>query len=119
MEPNCRCGTAAALKTSWTDSNPGRRFWGCMRFKDNRSNACNFHQWFDPPMCARSKAIIPGLLRRIRNLEDDAKKNEAAAGVNRPVKRKKSILVLLFVLLIVWVFVRANKNASPSVLELP
>ena len=30
---------------------------------------CGFFNWYDPPICARSKKIIPGLLRRIRELE--------------------------------------------------
>ncbi|KAK1588074.1 hypothetical protein Q3G72_019605 [Acer saccharum] len=30
---------------------------------------CGFFKWYDPPMCARSKVIIPGLPRRIRDLE--------------------------------------------------
>ena len=32
-------------------------------------DGCGFFRWIDPPMCARSKAIIPGLLRRIREME--------------------------------------------------
>ena len=32
-------------------------------------DGCGFFRWIDPPMCARSKTIIPGLLRKIRELE--------------------------------------------------
>ncbi len=32
-------------------------------------NGCGFFRWYDPPMCARLKKVIPGLLRRIRELE--------------------------------------------------
>ena len=32
-------------------------------------NGCGFFRWYDPPICARSKKVIPGLLRRIRDLE--------------------------------------------------
>lgn len=32
---------------------------------------CGFFEWFDPPMCARSKKIIPGLLKRINRNEEE------------------------------------------------
>lgn len=33
----CHCGVDAPLVTSWTDENPGRRFYGCGRFKVNKA----------------------------------------------------------------------------------
>ena len=42
-------------------------------------NGCGFFHWYDPPMNARSRKVIPGLLRRIRQLEariDDEIHNE-------------------------------------------
>ena len=53
----CHCGAQAVVKTSWTNTNPGRRFWA----------HCGFIDWLDPPMCPRSTIIIPGLLNRINN----------------------------------------------------
>ncbi|KAL0825823.1 hypothetical protein Bca101_049500 [Brassica carinata] len=29
----CLCGLEAAITQAWTDKNPGRRFYGCQRFK--------------------------------------------------------------------------------------
>lgn len=29
----CRCGLPAKIVTSWTDNNPGRRFFGCPLYK--------------------------------------------------------------------------------------
>ncbi|PWA64032.1 zinc finger, GRF-type [Artemisia annua] len=57
----CTCGKSAVVKTSWTNRNPGRRFFGCPTIGSN----CPFLGWLDPPMCPRSVDIIPGLLRRI------------------------------------------------------
>ena len=31
--PNCFCGRNVRCFTSWTDSNPGRRFLGCPNFR--------------------------------------------------------------------------------------
>ncbi|KAL0398485.1 UNVERIFIED_CONTAM: hypothetical protein Sradi_2191800 [Sesamum radiatum] len=54
------------MRTSWTKDNPGRRFYNCSIGRGN----CAFFAWEDPPICARSKLIIPGLLRKINALED-------------------------------------------------
>ncbi|XP_031096991.1 uncharacterized protein LOC116001243 [Ipomoea triloba] len=61
----CGCGQEMVLRTSWTNENPGRRYWECSRHKDG------FMRWYDPPMCPRSKRIIPGLLRRINKIEEE------------------------------------------------
>ncbi|KAK0571541.1 hypothetical protein LWI29_017747 [Acer saccharum] len=65
--PKCFCGTKAKRCTSWTSSNPGRRFFGCS--KNRGDGHCGFFRWYDPPICARAKKIVPGLLRRISELE--------------------------------------------------
>lgn len=61
MAGKCFCGKWLAAKTAWTDANAGRRFISCER--------CRFFRWLDEPLCERSRAIIPGLLRRINKLE--------------------------------------------------
>ncbi|GKD30889.1 hypothetical protein Tco_1529032 [Tanacetum coccineum] len=60
---NCFCGNPTIVRTSWTDTNPGRRFRCCS------SSSCPIFSWVDPPMCARAVAIIPGLLRSRNALE--------------------------------------------------
>ncbi|KAG8381382.1 hypothetical protein BUALT_Bualt06G0116400 [Buddleja alternifolia] len=55
----------ASLKTSWPSDNPGRRFYGCILGR----SGCTFFDWYDPPMCARAKVLIPGLQRKINGLE--------------------------------------------------
>ncbi|TXG59939.1 hypothetical protein EZV62_014512 [Acer yangbiense] len=67
LNPKCLCGTSARRFTSWTNSNLGRRFWGFYNFRKDVN--CGFFRWYDPLMCARSKIIIPELLRRIQDLE--------------------------------------------------
>ncbi|PWA59077.1 zinc finger, GRF-type [Artemisia annua] len=60
---NCHCGKVAVVKTSWTNINPGRRFYSC----PDVASDCPFVDWVDPPMCPRSVNIIPGLLRSLNN----------------------------------------------------
>ncbi|KAK4838837.1 hypothetical protein QYF36_016842 [Acer negundo] len=68
LNPKCFCGITARRFTSWTDSNSGRCFWGCYNYRQGYGN-CGFFRWYDPPMCAMSKVIIHGLLRRILDVE--------------------------------------------------
>ncbi|CAL8998819.1 unnamed protein product [Prunus brigantina] len=65
---HCHCGKLCRVQTSWTDSNPGRRFLVCPL---GRNRGCCFFEWFDPEMCSRSKDIIPGLLKNRGKLEQD------------------------------------------------
>ncbi|GKE37018.1 zinc finger, GRF-type containing protein [Tanacetum coccineum] len=63
----CACGLEGVIRTSWTNRNSGRRFYGCPTL----SPTCvNFLRWYDPPMCQRSIQIIPGLLRSHNELEE-------------------------------------------------
>ncbi|PWA62918.1 zinc finger, GRF-type [Artemisia annua] len=62
----CFCGNEAVLCTSWTNTNPGRRFWSFAQSVPN----CGFFLWFDPPMCVCSRAIIPGLLTSRNQLQE-------------------------------------------------
>ncbi|WOH12726.1 hypothetical protein DCAR_0832234 [Daucus carota subsp. sativus] len=82
----CSCGLSPVLRTSWTDANPGRRFWGC---------SCNFHLWHDPAVGDRAKNIIPGLLRKIQRLEEEMKRN----------RKKEKMLVFCLITTVVIIFV--------------
>ncbi|PWA53805.1 zinc finger, GRF-type [Artemisia annua] len=93
----CHYGRVAIVKTSWTNANPGRRFYSCpiqwlgaiveellllkhlglmltlvvgftlARFKIQTVDG--LIGMTPPPMCNRSLEIIPGLLRSRNNLE--------------------------------------------------
>ncbi|BFG32530.1 hypothetical protein CerSpe_188040 [Prunus speciosa] len=92
--PMCWCGNAATIRTSWTNSNPGRRFSMCaakVRENNKGFKGCQFWAWFDPEMCERSKAVIPGLLKSRNKLEKSVAKAR---------QREKVVWVLLVAL---WV----------------
>ncbi|GJR09056.1 hypothetical protein Tco_0791708 [Tanacetum coccineum] len=85
------------IRTSSTNQNPGRRFYGCPTL----SPTCvNFLRWFDPPMCQRSVQFILGLLRSRNELE------EILAMIEE--KRRK----LLKFLIISWVVFRLLTNSD-------
>ena len=55
----CQCGIQRPMKTSWTRTNPERRFWSCPRVK---KDMCLFFEWRDPPFSHRFKAVILHLM---------------------------------------------------------
>ncbi|KAL8214001.1 hypothetical protein R6Q57_003450 [Mikania cordata] len=68
----CSCGSSTSCTTSWTRRNLGRRFYCC----NKKGRGCVFVAWADPPMCPRSKEVIPGLLSRCNNYVEIAKSRE-------------------------------------------
>ncbi|GKB91953.1 hypothetical protein Tco_0964225 [Tanacetum coccineum] len=67
MAAHCARGLKAVIRTSWTNRNPCRRFYGCPTLS---LTYVNFLRWYDPPMCQRSVQIILGLLRSRNELEE-------------------------------------------------
>ena len=83
----CWCGQTALIHTSWNNRNLGRRFYGY----------CDFIDWYDPPMCARSVSIIPGLLRARNAIQatlDDTRREAA---------KMKKYLILSWILFLLFV----------------
>ncbi|KAL4560872.1 hypothetical protein LXL04_033028 [Taraxacum kok-saghyz] len=89
----CFCGRVAIVRTAWTSTNPGRRFHACPK----QGSRCGFLGWIDPPMCARSVDIIPGLLRNI-NKHEIANSNL----MEETTKWMKYFLASWVMFLVVW-----------------
>ncbi|KAB1222987.1 hypothetical protein CJ030_MR2G020038 [Morella rubra] len=70
----CNCELTAPLKTSWTDANPGRRFFGCAKYD---GKVCGFYEWFDLHTCPRGMEVGPHLVKKNKALqaELDLQKN--------------------------------------------
>ncbi|KAK8492342.1 hypothetical protein V6N11_066153 [Hibiscus sabdariffa] len=51
--PICHCGHESKIVTSWTDENPGRRFFGCKNY--GRGSHCRFFAWYDAPLTPRAR----------------------------------------------------------------
>ncbi|KAG5522558.1 hypothetical protein RHGRI_034645 [Rhododendron griersonianum] len=50
-DEKCGCGRRVVMRTSLTTKNLGRRFLGCINYK--QKNGCNFFVWIDPETCPR------------------------------------------------------------------
>ncbi|KAH1038272.1 hypothetical protein J1N35_040015 [Gossypium stocksii] len=59
------CNKLALRDTSWSDLNPGRRFYGCLDFQDG---GCDFFKWYDGKMCNRATELLRQSRDSERNL---------------------------------------------------
>ncbi|KAL4318705.1 hypothetical protein GQ457_18G000570 [Hibiscus cannabinus] len=62
----CECGFSAQLRTSWSNENPRRRFFGCKNYGSLVHHGCRYFSWFDPPMTPRAIIVMVGLVKRIK-----------------------------------------------------
>ncbi|KAB1222372.1 hypothetical protein CJ030_MR2G005188 [Morella rubra] len=72
----CGCDHPARLRTSLTNFNLRRRFYGCPMFGSKWQSGCNFFQWIDPLTCLRGMQVLPPMLKKIKKLEDEAHKHK-------------------------------------------
>ncbi|KAK6163403.1 hypothetical protein DH2020_000267 [Rehmannia glutinosa] len=110
---DCYCGRRAVMRTSWTEDNPGRRFHACLSY--NRGG-CKFFDWEDPPMCRRSKVIIPGLLKRLNARDAEIEKLQLT---NKKLMRwlcamAVTVALLFLVLIVVWISFATKKNGKKN-----
>ncbi|XP_059274641.1 uncharacterized protein LOC132029376 [Lycium ferocissimum] len=68
-EVRCKHGILLKMQTSWSDRNPGRRFWSCPHYE---ATNCKFFKWrYMQSVDERSKFIIPRLVNKIKELEEN------------------------------------------------
>ncbi|XP_062160993.1 uncharacterized protein At4g04775-like [Alnus glutinosa] len=51
----CYCGVHARLRYSWTSDNPGRKWYGCIKYK--KAGDCDFFKWADNKMISYEKRL--------------------------------------------------------------
>ena len=68
----CRCGIVAPCWEAWKDGtfDPGRRFYGCSRYKDP-GRSCNFFQWAEPTFSERAREVIHQLKMKADALSEE------------------------------------------------
>ncbi|KAK9148836.1 hypothetical protein Scep_007593 [Stephania cephalantha] len=65
----CYGGVPAVAFTSWTATNPGRRFYRCRKY--THRCGCEYFNWLDPEMTDRATIVINGLLRKLDRMESE------------------------------------------------
>ncbi|KAF8035131.1 hypothetical protein BT93_C1235 [Corymbia citriodora subsp. variegata] len=82
----CYCRLSSPRRTLWTRMNPGRRFYGCTRYRER--SKCKYFKWIDAKFSDRVTEVILDLLDGWRrpsftfmdNLDDvDSKQVEASS----------------------------------------
>lgn len=63
----CHCGLPVKQFTSWTETNPGRRFYRCPRPQGHVQ--CQYFAWIDSPIYGRGRDVIINLRKEKRELE--------------------------------------------------
>lgn len=68
----CNCNLPSPCQEAWKEGtlDPGRRFFGCSRYKDPRKK-CNFFQWADPTYTERARDVIKELKLRLKRKDDE------------------------------------------------
>ncbi|KAH0644945.1 hypothetical protein KY284_032829 [Solanum tuberosum] len=56
-----RCGNEALLKTSWTQLNPGSRFFTCRISK--KMGGCDYFLWYEDRHPPQANRVMWGLLK--------------------------------------------------------
>ncbi|CAN1161825.1 hypothetical protein LINPERPRIM_LOCUS1508 [Linum perenne] len=83
VEVLCHCRMRASTRISYTDANPGRKFFGCPRYVSKIEPGCGFFVWYDVKLAAvaEKKALVrlvDSLQNRIDELEYENKKLRAS-----------------------------------------
>ncbi|KAK9698018.1 hypothetical protein RND81_08G077100 [Saponaria officinalis] len=101
----CRCGIPAALKTSMTEANTGRRFLTCKFYNPEMGmRGCNYFKWVDEPMNETSwlKSEIGVQRRSLERLEN--KYDELSLAVARLKENEKKFSGFLKVVFLLFIF---------------
>ncbi|KAL2552137.1 uncharacterized protein Fot_05756 [Forsythia ovata] len=93
----CLCGGNAAMRTSWMENNPGRRFLECSFYR--RPDACDYFKWVDPLVQPHYKSIINGLLRNANHKDALVKKLQRNLIYHRIVLAMVVMVVLVYCVL--------------------
>ncbi|KAF8031157.1 hypothetical protein BT93_D0379 [Corymbia citriodora subsp. variegata] len=59
----CYCGLPSPRRTSWTRMNPGRRFYGCARYREG--SKCKYFKWIDAKFSDRATEVYMDFVIRI------------------------------------------------------
>ncbi|GJU04129.1 GRF zinc finger protein [Tanacetum coccineum] len=84
----CECGDLCGKWTSWTQTNPGRRFLGCPNYK--AAKKCDFFHWWDEDVSVECY--------KARVLELEKKMNQEHIDFeNKKLKMKEKMKTLKYV----------------------
>ncbi|KAG2602659.1 hypothetical protein PVAP13_5KG701000 [Panicum virgatum] len=89
----CRCGLKAPRWISWSDENPGRRYYQCRRGRSDMD--CGFLMWIDPEPTPFMKTLLLDLRDAVWRLKKDNAELQLRLGDGLEVPRLKEIIQAL------------------------
>ncbi|XP_059663466.1 uncharacterized protein LOC132309136 [Cornus florida] len=89
----CYYGLKTLIKTSYTNRNPGRKFYGCPNYP---SPTCDFHMWEDEEVSDYYKHFIYDLISEVRQHRKvrSAIKNSSFGVDDRVVELQNMVLAM-------------------------
>uniref|UniRef100_A0A803RAV4 MADS-box domain-containing protein n=1 Tax=Cannabis sativa TaxID=3483 RepID=A0A803RAV4_CANSA len=66
-------GMIRCLRTSRSEENPGRRFWGCGNYDRDSCKVCHFFEWVDPDVLVGANVVLQRLERKIEDQSKEIK----------------------------------------------
>ncbi|KAH7848185.1 hypothetical protein Vadar_034755 [Vaccinium darrowii] len=113
--PCCGCGVPAPLRSSNQDPNRGRRFFGCINYK--QPTACGFFLWLDPERDMEKELIQAENQVLKREVQALTKKNEKLRKKYKEAEAKvsgyhKIFFGVLVVFLVLWLATTSNSSSE-------
>ncbi|KAM6547184.1 hypothetical protein CsatB_018860 [Cannabis sativa] len=65
--------TDSVCRTSRSEENPGRRFWGCGNYDRDSCKVCHFFEWVDPDVLVGANVVLQRLERKIEDQSKEIK----------------------------------------------
>ena len=85
------CGLICFCGDSWFLSTDNVCFVWFSSLLIQPEEQCSFFQWLDPEICPRSKQIIPGLLRRVNELEFELSRRPTGREEEQAIRKSQSM----------------------------
>ncbi|KAM6567196.1 hypothetical protein CsatA_026324 [Cannabis sativa] len=63
----------SVCRTSRSQENPGRRFWGCGNYDQDSCKVCHFFEWVDPDILVGANVVLQRLERKIEDQSKEIK----------------------------------------------
>ncbi|KAL4565734.1 hypothetical protein LXL04_029837 [Taraxacum kok-saghyz] len=95
----CYCGLSAPFSTSWSDKNPGRRYFGC-QYWPNTKEDCGFFEWYDDEVSEWYKEVLNKLKPKKKSLKSEGTEDREASVLNHV-----RVMIGLFVIFMIMVLV--------------
>ncbi|KAG5516104.1 hypothetical protein RHGRI_036971 [Rhododendron griersonianum] len=87
----CFCGELTPLRTSGTQKNPGRRFFGCANYKNQHLEDCGFFCWYEPSILQGRADLRPMMVQTKKKTVRTVQQCESSASMTSEEMQRTTI----------------------------